>query len=157
MKKVIMTLIMAVSIAMVGNAQEVVTPPANPNGPEITLDTEVIDYGTIDQGADGVRVFKIKNTGKEPLIISNAQGSCGCTTPEWPKEPIRPGETKDMKVKYDTQRVGNFEKTVTITSNAKTPSKVVKIKGVVKAGNATTPPSDAPAGTVAPKQTNSPK
>lgn len=150
MKKVIMTLVMVVSIAIAGKAQEVVTPPANVNGPEITFETELIDYGTIEQGANGERVFKFKNTGKEPLIISNAQGSCGCTTPYWPKEPIRPGESAELKVKYDTQRVGNFEKTVTITSNAKTPTKVIKIKGVVKAAN-TTPPSDAPVKTAQPK------
>lgn len=147
-----MTLVMAVSIAVAGQAQEVVTPPANPNGPQITFESEVIDYGTIDQGANGERVFKFKNTGKEPLIISNAQGSCGCTTPNWPKEPIRPGESGEIKVKYDTQRVGNFEKTVTITSNAQTPTKVVKIKGVVKASTAVTPPSDA-----APSKTAQPK
>jgi hypothetical protein len=90
--------------------------PANPNAPEIAFDTEVIDYGTIEHNADGNRVFKFKNTGKEPLIITNCTGSCGCTVPTWPKEPIKPGASGEIKVKYDTGRVGAFEKTVTVNS-----------------------------------------
>lgn len=116
----------------VSNAQESATANPNPNAPEITFETEVIDYGTIEHNADGNREFKFKNTGKEPLIISGAQGSCGCTVPTFPKEPIKPGESNVIKVKYATDRVGAFEKTVTITSNAKTQSKMIRIKGVVK-------------------------
>lgn len=104
----------------------------NPNAPDIQFDSEVIDYGTIEHNADGNREFKFRNTGKEPLIISNAQGSCGCTVPTWPKEPIMPGKTASIKVKYATDRIGAFEKTVTVTSNAKNPTQVLKIKGVVK-------------------------
>ena len=107
-------------------------PAANPNAPEISFVTEVIDYGTIEHNADGNREFKFKNTGKEPLIITNCQGSCGCTVPTWPKEPIKPGASSSIKVHYATDRIGQFEKTVTVTSNAKTASKVIKIKGVVK-------------------------
>jgi hypothetical protein len=114
--------------------------PANPNAPEITFESDVIDYGTIEHNADGNRAFKFKNTGKEPLIITNCAGSCGCTVPTWPKEPIKPGATAEIKVKYDTGRVGTFEKTVTVTSNAKTNTKILKIKGVVK------PDPAAPAG-----------
>ncbi len=106
--------------------------PANPNAPEITFETDVIDYGTIEHNADGNRQFKFKNTGKEPLIISNCQGSCGCTVPTWPKEPIKPGATATIDVKYATDRVGSFEKTITVSSNAKTASKILRIKGVVK-------------------------
>lgn len=106
--------------------------PANPNAPEIAFDTEVIDYGTIEHNADGNRVFKFKNTGKEPLIITNCTGSCGCTVPTWPKEPIKPGASGEIKVKYDTGRVGAFEKTVTVNSNAKTNTKILKIKGLIK-------------------------
>lgn len=118
--------------------------PTNPNAADITFETEVIDYGTIEHNADGNREFKFKNTGKEPLIISNCTGSCGCTVPTWPKEPIKPGETASIKVKYATDRVGAFEKTVTVTSNAKSATKVIKIKGVVKPDAATaTPPAPA--------------
>lgn len=152
MKKVVMALLMMVSFAITAKAQEVVTPdPMNPNAPVMTFESEVIDYGVIEYGSDGVRTFKFKNTGKEPLIISNAVGSCGCTTPSWPKEPIKPGETGEIKVKYDTNRVGGIDKNVTITSNASTPTKVLKIKGTVKPQNNPAPtPSPAPAQTPAP-------
>jgi len=104
----------------------------NPNAPEASFETDVVDYGTIEYDADGNREFKFKNTGKEPLIIYSATGSCGCTVPTWPKEPIKPGETGSIKVHYDTKRAGNFEKSVTVASNGKTPSKTLRIKGTVK-------------------------
>lgn len=104
----------------------------NANAPEMTFENEVIDYGTIEQGANGQREFVFVNTGNEPLIITNAKGSCGCTVPTWPREPIAPGAKSSIKVKYDTNRVGPFTKTVTITSNAKTPTKVLTIKGKVE-------------------------
>ncbi|MEO8085633.1 MAG: DUF1573 domain-containing protein [Bacteroidota bacterium] len=105
----------------------------NPNAPEMTFETELHDYGTIKQAADGGCEFKFKNTGKEPLVISNAKGSCGCTVPTWPKEPIMKGQTAVIKVHYDTKRVGAFTKTVTIESNAKTNPRVLTIKGNVEA------------------------
>ena len=130
MKNSILTFAMLVFTAFGVSAQEAT--PANPNAPEISFESEVVDYGTIEHNADGNREFKFKNTGKEPLIITNAVGSCGCTVPTWPKEPIKPGATAVLKVKYATDRVGQFEKTITVTSNAKTASKVLKIKGTVK-------------------------
>lgn len=119
-------------MALTAKAQESVIEDLNPNAPELTFETEVIDYGTIEYGSNGVKEFKFKNTGKSPLIISNATAGCHCTVPEWPKEPIAPGKTGVIKVKYDTTRVGSFEKAITITSNAKIPNKVIRIKGVVK-------------------------
>ncbi|MGB1316203.1 MAG: DUF1573 domain-containing protein [Chitinophagales bacterium] len=103
-------------------------------GATIEFVEEVLDYGTIENGSDGTRYFEFKNTGTEPLIISNCKGSCGCTVPQCPKEPILPGETGKIKVKYDTKRTGAFTKNVTVTSNAVTPSKTVKIKGNVLPG-----------------------
>jgi len=100
-------------------------------GAEMTFETEVIDYGTIPQNADGVRVFNFTNTGNAPLIISNAKGSCGCTVPTWPKQPINPGESASIKVKYATNRLGPINKSVTVTSNAVKPNKVLRIKGNV--------------------------
>lgn len=100
-------------------------------GAEMSFESEVIDYGTIPQNADGLRIFKFKNTGNAPLIISNAKGSCGCTVPTWPKQPINPGESAEIKVKYATNRLGPINKSVTVTSNATTPSKVLRIKGNV--------------------------
>ncbi len=113
-------------------------PVDNPNAAEITFENELHDYGTIKQGADGTCEFKFKNTGKEPLIISNAKGSCGCTVPTYPKEPILKGQTAVVKVHYDTKRVGAFTKTVTIESNAKTATKVITIKGLVEASEENT-------------------
>ncbi len=139
MKKIILTLGIAFGSYFVSNAQDAPQPAANPNAAEIAFDTEVIDYGTIEHNADGNREFKFKNTGKEPLIITNCQGSCGCTVPTWPHEPIKPGGTSSIKVKYATDRVGAFEKTVTVSSNGKTASKIIKIKGVVKPDPAGTP------------------
>ena len=110
------------------NAQEVQLQ----DGPIITLDKDVHVYGEIEKGGDPYCEFVITNTGNEPLIISNAKGSCGCTVPEWSKEPVLPGESSVMKVKYDTKRVGPINKAVTITSNAvNEPTKVIRIKGKV--------------------------
>ncbi len=122
----------------------------NPNAPEIAFVSETIDYGTIEHNANGEREFVFTNTGKEPLIISNCKGSCGCTVPVWPKTPIAPGEKASIKVKYDTSRQGQFNKQVTVTSNAKTPNKVLNIRGNVKAAPQTeTVPVNQPAGSSA--------
>ena len=100
-------------------------------GPVFEFDTEVIDYGEIEANSDGNRVFTFKNVGKSPLIISQVKGSCGCTVPTKPDKPIMPGETGEIKVKYATNRIGPFSKTVTITSNAYEDTKVLRIKGRV--------------------------
>ncbi len=133
-KFIIATSIICLTFLSRSNAQDTATAKVvNPNAAEITFENEMHDYGTIKQGADGSCEFKFKNTGKEPLVIANAHGSCGCTVPTWPKEPIMKGQTGVIKVHYDTKRVGAFTKTVTLTSNAKTDTKVLTIKGVVEA------------------------
>lgn len=102
------------------------------NGAKMEFDKEIHDYGTIKKGADGNCVFVIKNTGNQPLVIRNAKGSCQCTVPVWPKDPIAPGKTAEIQVKYNTARVGVINKSVTITSNAVNgTTKVLRIKGVV--------------------------
>ena len=113
------------------NAQDKII--INPNAPEITFEKELIDMGTYKQHDDESSrcEFVFTNTGKEPLIIEKAKGSCGCTVPEWPKGPIAPGETAVMKINYDEKRVGPYTKSITITSNAKTSPKIVKVKGKV--------------------------
>ncbi|WP_339757240.1 DUF1573 domain-containing protein [uncultured Winogradskyella sp.] len=98
---------------------------------KIEFKTDVIDYGTIEKGADGVRVFEFTNTGNAPLIISNVKSTCGCTVPKKPKGPIMPGETGKIEVKFDTKRVNPFRKTITVFSNADTPTVALKIKGLV--------------------------
>ncbi|GAB4507190.1 MAG: DUF1573 domain-containing protein [Allomuricauda sp.] len=99
---------------------------------KIEFKSETIDYGEIERGSDGVRVFEFTNTGDAPLVISNVRSSCGCTIPKKPEEPIMPGKTGKIEVKYDTNRVGPIRKAITVTSNADTPTKVLKIKGNVK-------------------------
>lgn len=126
MKKIIGTTLLAL-FASFAFAQEA----SNPNAPQLSFEKEVIDYGTIEKGANGEREFKFTNTGKEPLIITNCKGSCGCTVPSWPREPIAPGESGVIKVKYDTKRVGPINKSVTVNSNAATPVKVLRIRGMV--------------------------
>ena len=98
---------------------------------KIEFESTVIDYGTIEKGADGVRVFKFTNTGNAPLIVSKVKSSCGCTVPKKPEKPIMPGEEGEIQVKYDTNRVNPIRKTITVTSNADTPTVALKIKGTV--------------------------
>ena len=106
-------------------------------GAGMVFANEVIDYGTISQNADGKREFVFTNNGNAPLVITNAQGSCGCTVPSSPKEPIAPGAKGVIGVRYDTNRVGPFTKTVTISSNAAgQPTKVLTIKGTIVAAAA---------------------
>ncbi|MBL31143.1 MAG: hypothetical protein CMP62_00225 [Flavobacteriales bacterium] len=109
----------------------------NHNAPEITFEQDIIDLGEFMQYDDPSSKceFKFTNTGKEPLIISKCKGSCGCTVPECPKEPILPGETGLIKVNYDEKRVGSFNKSITITSNAQNTTKVIKVKGKIIAVN----------------------
>lgn len=107
------------------------TAAAKPSAATIVFDKESIDYGVIQQNADPIRIFKFKNTGTEPLIIKNAQGSCGCTVPTYPTEPILPGATGEIKVKYDTSRIGKFSKRVTLTTNATPETVVLSISGEV--------------------------
>ncbi|HET8885158.1 MAG TPA: DUF1573 domain-containing protein [Salinimicrobium sp.] len=100
---------------------------------KIEFDSETVDYGEIEQGSDGVREFTFTNTGDVPLVITDVKSSCGCTIPTKPEAPIQPGEKGKIEVKYDTNRVGPIRKTVTVYSNADTPTKAVKIKGTVLA------------------------
>ncbi|WP_179343896.1 DUF1573 domain-containing protein [Winogradskyella ursingii] len=104
---------------------------------KIEFKTDVIDYGTIEKGADGVRTFEFTNTGNAPLIISSVKSTCGCTVPKKPKGPIMPGEKGEIEVKYDTNRVNPIRKTITVISNAETPTIALKIKGLVVDPNKT--------------------
>jgi hypothetical protein len=104
---------------------------ANKNAPVIIFEKVIHDFGTIPYNGDGTCEFVFKNTGKEPLILQNCQASCGCTVPEWPKDPILKKKTGVVKVKYNTTRVGNFQKTITVTSNASNSPITLTIKGTV--------------------------
>ena len=138
-------LFLAGSITMVGllsftaKAQVANSPQA-----EMTFKEEVHDYGEVKQGANGDCEFKFTNTGTAPLIISDAKGSCQCTVPDWPKAPIKPGESATIKVHYNTNRPGPINKTVTITANIEGGTKVLRIKGnVVAAETAGVPVNNA--------------
>ena len=98
---------------------------------KIEFKQETIDYGTIEKGADGIRTFEFTNTGDAPLVISKVKSSCGCTVPSWPDQPIMPGATAEIQVKYDTNRVMPIRKTITVTLNATRPTVALKIKGLV--------------------------
>jgi len=99
---------------------------------KIQFKSDTVDYGEIEKGSDGVRVFEFTNTGDAPLVISKVSSSCGCTIPKKPEAPIQPGETGEIQVKYDTNRVGPIRKAITVISNADTPTIILKIKGTVK-------------------------
>lgn len=135
MKKLSFLMIMIViSVSGVfAQATEPVKVEENPNAPEISFDKQVHDYGTVAYGGDGVCTFKFTNTGKEPLILQQPQSSCGCTVPTWPKEPVLPGTSSEIQVTYNTKKVGPINKTVTVKSNAKTNTVVLRITGTVQA------------------------
>jgi len=89
------------------------------------------DYGTIKKGSNGNCEFKFTNKGKIPLILSNVQATCGCTIAEWPKAPIMPGKSGSIKVKYNTNLVGTFNKSIQVRSNATNSFVVLTIKGTI--------------------------
>lgn len=125
-----MMLLMCTAAVAQDNSQNADQPEPT-SGAIMTFDVTEVDYGTIEQGADPYRVFKFTNTGTEPLIIQNAKGSCGCTVPTYPKEPIGPGESGEIKVRYDTNRIGKFTKTVRLTTNETIGTRTLKIQGEV--------------------------
>ena len=128
MKKVIYILGIMLLFAGVAKAQDTKVQ----NGPEIEFEKIVHDYGDVPYNGNGECEFRFTNTGNEPLLVQKPKSSCGCTIPSWPKEPILPGESDVIKVTYRTNRVGNINKTVTVTSNAiGNPTVVLRIKGRV--------------------------
>jgi len=98
----------------------------------LQFETDNHDFGKVAEGTIATYEFKFKNTGNQPAIIANVQASCGCTTPDWTKTPVLPGKSGVIKTMYSSAgRPGVFNKTVTVTSNATEPSKVLTIKGAV--------------------------
>ena len=143
MKKFIASLLVVFMGTSMAFAQEVAE--ENPNAPIINFEQKTIDYGTIEKGADGNKVFTFTNSGKEPLILKSVRASCGCTTPNWTREPISPGESGSIKVHYDTNRMNNFTKTITVESNAGNGRQTLIIKGkvVAKPEEPTTPTKES--------------
>ena len=107
---------------------------AQVSGPMINFEIETIDYGEISKGSDGVRTFIFENTGNAPLEIQGVRSSCGCTIPKKPEVPIAPGDKGEITVKYDTNRVGVFRKTITVNTNVPSAGIIaLKIRGNVLA------------------------
>ena len=119
MKKLILSLALIMSFGIAG-AQT------------IDFESKVIDYGIIEHNSDGNREYKFTNTGTEPLIIKNAKGSCGCTVPVWPREPVAPGESGVVDVKFNSKgKKGKQNKKVTLTTNMVPSQMVLKVTGLV--------------------------
>lgn len=131
MKKVLALLFfVGMSSAVLAQAQQ--APAADKKKGEFKFEKELHDFGTVTEGEMATYEFTFTNTGKEPIIISNVAASCGCTTPSWTREPVMPGKKGSIKAVYNSQnRPGPFNKQITITSNAGTPTKVLTIKGNV--------------------------
>lgn len=125
MKNIITTFCLFLAFSYNGFSQTV--------GPKIEFQSSVVDYGEIIKGSDGIRIFTFVNSGDMPLEITKVYSSCGCTIPKKPEAPIAPGESGEIQVKYDTNRVGPIRKTITVNSNAsETPIVSLKIKGTVQ-------------------------
>ena len=98
----------------------------------ISFDKKEFDFGTVNEGEIVETVFKVTNSGTTDLVITNATGSCGCTVPVWPKAPIKPGETGDIAVKFNTSGKPNRQmKTVTLTANTESGREVLTLRGSV--------------------------
>lgn len=139
MKKVMFVLGMSVLVSLASQAQDkkAATPAATPSvisgdSAEFKFKEDEFSFGTINQGESVTHEFEFTNTGKQPLIITEAHGSCGCTVPEWPHDAVKKGENQKIKVTFNsTGKSGMQDKTVTINSNAKGGSKVLHLRGTV--------------------------
>lgn len=130
-KRVIKKTVKATTVNTKPNVKSKVASNAS-DGPSMLFAQETIDYGVIKHNSDGAREFVVTNNGNKPLIISNAQGSCGCTVPSFPKEPIAPGAKAVIGVRYDTSREGAINKSITLTTNVVGQEmKIIYIKGTV--------------------------
>lgn len=151
MKNIFFLFLLCLASASIVSAQGTLdADPADGNqgisdGPVMSFESLEVPYGEIAQHSEPLRNLAFTNTGTEPLVIKSARGSCGCTAPTWPKEPIMPGEEANIEIRYATDRIGKFSKTVTITTNEGGDPHVVKVFGnVSKADDAQSVPT-APA------------
>lgn len=129
MKKTFIPFLLLTFMALALYAQE--GQPAKADS--IFFNKLIHDYGTVVQGGDGSCIFTFTNRGAVPVILNNVQASCGCTVPEWTREPILSGQKGTIKVNYNTQIVGSFAKVVTVYSNAANSNVMLTIKGTVTA------------------------
>lgn len=137
MKKLILSstlLAFVIAGIFVGTAQNPeVTKKVDKNAANAKFEKEIHDFGVIPKDVPATFTFVFKNTGKQPLIITRATASCGCTTPEWTKEPIKKGGKGFIKATYNAASIGPFTKVITVESNGVNPTISLTIKGEVKA------------------------
>lgn len=135
MKKLVLSLflILGVTFGVIAQNNKVAPSANKPTGTqaEITFDKLEHDYGQVPKNGNGETTFTYKNTGKTPLILSNVRSSCGCTVPSWSREPLMPGQSASIRVKYNTANPGPINKSVTVESNARENRVILKIKGTV--------------------------
>ncbi len=126
-------LLMLVGVSSFAQKQTLDNLSNDGNKPEFKFETDEHNFGSIPQGESVTYEFNFTNTGNEPIIISNAEGSCGCTVPVYPKQPIMKGQSSTIKVTFNSAgKIGIQDKTVTITSNAKQNPMVIHMKGTVE-------------------------
>ncbi|NRB62026.1 MAG: DUF1573 domain-containing protein [Saprospiraceae bacterium] len=129
------------AVAPTTNIQSAVQTPNTPTGPTTTMafSEERFSFGTVAEGEKVSHTYKFTNTGNEPLILSNARGSCGCTVPKWPREPIAPGQSSEITVEFNTaNKRGNRSQKVTITANTNPAETFIYLEGEVIATDAGT-------------------
>jgi len=129
-------LIITLSVCLIGISSyaqnEKIETKKKTKEPHIHFQETVHDFGTIAYAGDGTCAFTFRNTGKQPLILTNVRSSCGCTVPQWPKEPFKRRKQGTITIKYNTHIVGAFSKTIRVYSNASNSPVVLTIKGKVE-------------------------
>lgn len=135
MKKLVLSLLLVfgATFGVIAQPNKAATADNKQSGTqaEITFDKLEHNYGEVQRNGNGETTFTYTNTGKTPLILSNVRSSCGCTVPSWPREPIMPGQSAGIRVKYNTANPGPINKSVTVESNASNNRVVLRIKGKV--------------------------
>ncbi len=130
MKKLIPIILLSLVMFACGQSKKESGKEANNS--EIEFETMTYDFGKIPFSSDGTCAFKFSNTSEETLIINVVRTSCGCTNPEWPKDPIEPGKSGEIKVTYNTKITGSFQKSITVFCNASNSPVKLLIKGEVQ-------------------------
>ena len=131
MKRIVSVIALSFVILSQGCSQANKEANGDPSKAIITFEKKVHNYGKIEQGSDGLCNFEFQNTGGDALILRNVKTTCGCTSPEWPRTPIKPGKKSKITIKYSTSRPGPFQKGITVYSNASNGTIALTIKGQV--------------------------
>jgi hypothetical protein len=134
MKKLFLLTVLAAGFATMMHAQPQTTPNIDPSAPVMTFKVDTMNFGSVTQGTVVEREYTFKNTGKTPLLITDAIVTCGCTVPDYPKEPIAPGKTGVIHVKFNSAgKMGVQDKTIRMISNNASGEVVLHLKGTITA------------------------